>query len=313
MKPSLLILAAGLGSRYGGFKQTEPLGPNGEFIIDYSIHDALRAGFGTIVIVTQPQLEEPIREHLHTQLGDGLDLRFAYQELSDLPAGFSLPASRKKPWGTAHAIRSARDVITGPFGVINADDYYGPRSYQVLAHHLHQTEADHACMVGFELTHTLSDHGSVSRGICRTDALGALIEVVEHTRIISDDLGDAHSIDTAGQRHPLPSGTIASMNMWGFDSTIFGDLEELFRDFLEVHGREEKAEFFIPSIVDELIKRGRLRCSVLHTPEQWFGVTYQEDRAAASGKIHSLIEDRTYPVSLHSSVSNPSPYATAFH
>ncbi len=311
MKPALLVLAAGLGSRYGGFKQIEPLGPNGEFIIDYSIFDALRAGFGPIVIVTQRQLEEPIREHIVRLLGDDLDLRFAFQQLDDLPAGFSLPTGRSKPWGTGHAIRAAREVIDRPFGVINADDYYGARSYQVLGDYLKHMKPGHACMVGFELARTLSDHGSVSRGICKTDANELLVEVVEHTKIHPDGAGDAISTNTAGIGDKLSGSSIASMNMWGFAPAIFEELEKQFVEFLDAHGKAEKSEFFIPSAVDTLIKTGKAKCDVLRTPEQWFGVTYQEDRDAAVSNIRALIENQTYPYSLQTESALSSPYASA--
>ncbi len=304
-KPSLLILAAGLGSRYGGFKQIDPIGPQGEIIIDYSIFDAVRAGFGRIVLVTVPELEPVLREHFARTLGDAVELVFVFQNLADLPAPYSLPPERKKPWGTAHAIRAAREVIDGPFGVINADDFYGPQSYRVLHDALVNPErgADY-CMVGFELAKTLSHHGTVSRGICRADGQGNLVDVVEHTVIEPDPEhpGEARSKDAAGNWQPLSGQSITSMNLWGFDASIFGYLEEGFAAFLEKGIAELKSEYFIPSVVDQLIAQGRVRCRVLRSGEQWFGMTYQEDRQLAAQAVRDLTATGVYPEALRITV-----------
>jgi len=300
-KPALLILAGGIGSRYGGFKQIDPIGPNGEVIIDYSIYDALRAGFGKVVIVTVPELEAPLRSHLRDTLGEAFEPVFVFQKLSDLPDGFTLPAERKKPWGTGHAIRAARDVIDTPFGVINADDFYGPSSYRVLAEALaREVDPAHYAMVGFELLKTLSGHGTVSRGICRADAEGFLIDIVENTAVEPDPdhPGEARTRHGTAEWTPLSGQAIASMNLWGFDPTLFGHLETGFRSFLETGIADLRSEYFIPSVVDALIKRGELRCRVLRSGEKWFGMTYPQDREEAAAAVRRLVEEGVYPATL---------------
>lgn len=297
-KPSLLVLAAGIGSRYGGFKQIDPIGPDREIIIDYSLFDALRAGFGKVVVVTVPELEEPIRTHFSRTLGDGLELVFAFQSLTDLPGGYRLPEGRTKPWGTGQAIWAAREVLKEPFGVINADDFYGASSYRVLAEALAgATAPGDYCMVGFELAKTLSEHGTVSRGICQVDAAGNHVEVVEHTTI-EPEAGGARSKDADGQWYPLPADAVASMNLWGFNPSIFPHLESQFCHFLASHGEEMKAEFFIPTVVDTLLKKKEATCRVLRTGEQWFGMTYKEDRELASAAVRQRIAAGEYPASL---------------
>ncbi len=297
-KPSLLILAAGLGSRYGGFKQIDPIGPSGEVIIDYSIFDAVRAGFGRIVIVTAPALEKPLREHFAKTLGDDIELVFVFQKLDDLPNGFSAPAERQKPWGTAHAIWSARAALDGAFGVINADDFYGKSSFRVLHDFLANKRAGEFALVGFELAKTLSAHGTVSRGICRGDADGYLINVVEHTKIEPDAAKGARSWMGEKEWQPLAAETVTSMNMWGFDGSLLRNMEDEFRKFLAAESGYPKSEFFIPTVVDALIQRGLCRCKILKTSEQWFGVTYQEDRAEAARTVRELTARGIYPASL---------------
>ncbi len=300
-KPSLRILAAGIGSRYGGCKQIDPVGPNGEIIIDYSIYDALRAGFGKIVMVTRPELEDPIREHLLQTLGTNLDLAFAFQNLDDLPEGFTVPAGRTKPWGTGHAIWAARHEIETSFAVINADDFYGAGSYRLLHDFLVAGKAGEFCMAGFDLTKTLSAHGSVSRGICQIDFRGYLVDVVEHSRIQPIGSCGAQSLHRNGTWRPLPSCATASMNFWGFDPSIMRHLEWQFREFLASANGDLKSEFFIPTVVDTAIKQGQIRCKVLHTLEQWFGMTYKQDRKRAALIIQNLIASEAYPRSLRDS------------
>lgn len=296
MSPSLLILAAGLGSRYGGFKQIDPIGPEGEIILDYSIFDAFRAGFSKVVVVTTPTLEPLLREHFARTLGAGANIVYTHQKLDDLPAGFSLPEGRTKPWGTGHAIRAARSLIQEPFGAINADDFYGPGSFQVLADFLAQPQTDYA-MVGFRLSKTLSEHGTVSRGICEADASGNLVQIAEHTKVEPCDHG-ARTMDNTGQWHPISPDSLASMNMWGFQPSLFAELETQFHRFLELHGGELKSEFFIPTVVDTLIQEKKVACKVLRSEEQWFGMTYQEDRAAATATIREMVATGRYPKSL---------------
>ena len=295
--PSLLILAAGLGSRYGGLKQIEPIGPGGEVIIDYSIYDAVRAGFGKIVIVTTPALEPLLREHFQKTLGERVEIVFTHQRLDDVPSGFTMPAEREKPWGTAHAIWAGREYLRGPFGVINADDFYGPGSFRVLHDFFVRRSSGDYALVGFELAKTLSAHGSVSRGLCRTDADGCLIDVTEHTKIEPDSITGARSWRD-GEWKPVPADSTTSMNMWGFDASLLPALEEQFREFLKTEGTQPKSEFFIPTVIDAMIKKGQCRCKVLPTDERWFGVTYREDRAEAAETLGRLVTSGTYPLSL---------------
>ena len=295
-KPSLLILAAGVGSRYGGFKQIDPIGPGGEVIIDYSIYDALRAGFEKIVVLTQPQLEPILREHFQKTLG--FTPTFAFQKLDDLPDGHTVPAERTKPWGTAHAIWVARHEFDGPFGMINADDFYGPTSYQILHDALVDATPGNYCLVGFELEKTLSKFGTVSRGICRANAAGNLEEVVEHLVIAPDPVDGARTQNPAGAWSPISPKSIASMNFWGFDPTLFAHLESGLLEFLATRGGELKAEYLIPTAVDTLIKQGAATCKVLASTEQWFGMTNPEDRASAVQEIKEQVARGIYPQSL---------------
>ena len=297
-QPTLLILAAGMGSRYGGFKQIDPIGPEGEIIIDYSIYDALRAGFGKVVLLIRPELEGPLREHLAQTLGAREEIVFAFQALDDLPGGFTLPAARQKPWGTAHAIWAARHQLATPFGVINADDFYGPASFQILHDALLANTPGNCCMVGFDLAKTLSRHGAVSRGICRADAEGYLTDVTEHTQIEPDAAHGARTLDACGKWQPIAPDSITSMNLWGFDPSIQQHLEAGFRKFLALEGANLKSEFFIPSAVNTLIQSGAGRCKVFKTPEQWFGMTYKEDRQLAAQAIQELTAAQVYPQSL---------------
>jgi len=303
-KPTLLVLAAGIGSRYGGFKQIDPVGPTDETVLDYSVYDAWRAGFGKVVFVIRQEIEVPVRDHFGPRLEGRLDVDYVYQQLNDLPEGFSLPAERQKPWGTGHAIRAARKAVQGPFAVINADDFYGTGSYQTMADFLntrHDGEAsvtETSCMVAFRLRNALSEFGSVARGICSVDAQGYLTDVVERTKIELQANGDIRYLDDQDQWGPLTGEEPASMNMWGFTPRLFSFLEELFVEFLETRIEEPNSEFFIPTVVDTLIKAGTCRTAVLTTDEKWFGMTYREDREKVTGCIGKLIEDGVYPASL---------------
>jgi len=302
-QPTLVILAAGIGSRYGGFKQIEPLGPGGEISLDYAAFDAWRAGFGRLVLIIRPELEEPLRKHLAGKLDGRMTVAFVHQELSDLPPEYSLPPERTKPWGTGHALRSVRHLLQEPFAVINADDFYGPRSYRVLAEFL-RGAADSGtagpsefAMVGFPLAKTLSRHGTVSRGICRVDAAGFLAGVDERTRI-GLNAGVIRFQPAGGDWETLPGDAVASMNMWGFTPALFPVLETQFLAFLRAHGRDSKAEFFIPAAVDALLRAGSCRVRVLTTDEQWFGMTYPQDRAEVQDSIRALTARGVYPASL---------------
>ena len=299
MKPTLVILAAGMGSRYGGLKQIDPVGPRGEVIIDYSIFDALRHGFGRLVFVIRRHFEDAFRERVSRKFENLVETAYAHQELESCLGERTVPPGRKKPWGTGHAILVCRDLIGAPFAVINADDYYGPASFAVMADFLAGGGAapDVCAMVGFELRKTLSDHGSVARGICRLRADCYLQTVVERTCV--EKVGDgARYRDADGTYHALTGDETVSMNLWGFDPSIFSRLETAFEAFLDAHGTEPKSEFFIPSVIDALIADGRIRARVLPTPSQWFGVTYREDRKVAAQNIRRLIEAGTYPENL---------------
>ncbi|HBA82656.1 MAG TPA: nucleotidyltransferase, partial [Verrucomicrobia bacterium] len=252
--PTLLVLAAGMGSRYGGLKQIDPVGPCGEIVIDYSIYDALRAGFGRVVFVIRKDIEESFREAIGRRLEARADVDYVYQELSALPPGYSIPPNRTKPWGTGHAILMARQTIREPFASINADDFYGAHSYKLLGQTLSatKTDSDDHCMVGFTLRHTLSDYGSVARGICECDPKGFLQRVEEHTRIEKAPEG-ARSFDANGRAIELTGQELVSMNMWGFTPALFPQLETEFKAFLDRRSGDPKAELYIPSVVDALV------------------------------------------------------------
>lgn len=292
--PALLVLAAGIGSRFGGLKQMDPIGPNGEIIIDYSIFDALRAGFGRIVLIVKPELEEPMREHFRGVFGRDFAPEFVVQELSMVPPGYSVPEGREKPWGTAHAVWCARSALGESFGVVNADDFYGADAYRVLFGRLSQLPTGECCLVGFPLLPTLSVHGTVSRGICDVGPDGYLRSVVEHLKVALGD-GKALSMSADGASRDLPTDSLASMNMWGFDPSIFPLLGEGLRRFLDGRGTEPKSEMLLPSFVDELARAGKTKCSVLRTTSRWFGMTYKEDKEKVAGEIRDLISSGEYP------------------
>ena len=294
--PTLLVLAAGMGSRYGGLKQIDPVGPAGEALMDYSIYDALRAGFGKVVFVIRRDIEQAFRETIGAHFEKRIPVEYAFQQLDDLPAGFTVPAGRTRPWGTAHAILAARHVVREPFAVINADDFYGAEGYRALAAHLVSGVPDQA-MVGFVLRNTLSDFGSVARGICEVSADGYLHGVVETTNIERDGNG-ARTTDAEGRVTPLTGDEIVSMNMWGFAPAVFDNLHSFFLSFLAASGADQKAECYLPSAVTAAIDSGRARIRVLASQDAWFGVTYREDRPRVVDSIRALIAAGRYPEKL---------------
>ncbi|MGI9239186.1 MAG: nucleotidyltransferase family protein [Verrucomicrobiales bacterium] len=300
-KPTLLVLAAGMGSRYGGLKQLDAMGPNGEAVIDYSVFDAVRAGFGKVVFIIRRDFEAQFKEHVGSRFEGVVDVAYAFQQIDDLPGGFSVPDGREKPWGTGQAILSARSVTAEPFAAINADDFYGRDAFEKLAGFLKLAEdADdlqHYSMVGFRLRNTLSDFGSVSRGICESSSQGMLESVTEMTGIERTPTGAEQKNDD-GSVTKLTGEEIVSMNMWGFTPGLFAWLEEKFVSFLGARGTEMKSEFYIPSVVDELIREGRADTTVLETESTWFGVTYQEDKPHVIASIKALIDAGEYPESL---------------
>ncbi len=296
MKPTLLILAAGLGTRYGGLKQMDPVGPNGELLIDYSIYDALAAGFGKLVFVIRHCFEDAFREEFEGGFGNRAEMAYAYQEMEACTGGFAGPPGRDKPWGTAHAVLVAKDVIDRPFAVINADDYYGARSFAAMAGFLRGPEVSPAryAMVGFRLGNTLSEYGAVSRGVCHCRADRLLTEVVERQAIEKRGSGVCH-VDHGGVEHALTGDELVSMNLWGFHPSIFGYLAEQFGRFLKERGSERGSELFLPTAVDRLIKSGSATVRVLATDDMWFGVTYKADAEVARRRISRLIEEGRYP------------------
>ncbi len=298
MKPTLLVLAAGMGSRYGGLKQIDGLGPNGETIMDYSVYDAVRAGFGKVVFVIREDFAEDFKQKVLAKYNGKIACEVCYQAIDKVPAGYTYNPQRTKPWGTNHAVLMGKDLINEPFAVINADDFYGRESFQVLADFLlskQGTEGEY-CMVGYRVVNTLSENGSVSRGVCTTDENGYLTDVVERTHI--ESVGGKVVFTEDGKDTVLDPLTPVSMNMWGFTPEYFRYTEEAFKVFLGERGDEMKSEFYIPTLVNDLITSGKATCRVLDTPSHWFGVTYAEDREQVMMKINELIHAGVYPKKL---------------
>jgi NDP-sugar pyrophosphorylase family protein len=297
MKPTLVILAAGMGSRYGGLKQLDEVGPNGEAIIDYSLFDAIRAGFGKVVFIIRHDFEEAFKARFDQKLEGKIEVEYVFQDLTDLPSGFSVPEGREKPWGTAHAIRAARAVVKEPFAAINADDFYGAEAYTTVAKFLTgDVAAGQYAMVGYRMDKTLSENGSVSRGLCVANSEGNLVDIDELTKITSEGDGIFYYRDE--KRIQLKGDEIVSMNFWGFHPSLFIHLENGFVKFLEEKGQELKSEFFIPMFVDELIKSGKTKVKILTSDASWFGVTYQEDKPVVKERIQQLIGEGKYPAKL---------------
>ena len=309
MKPTLLVLAAGMGSRYGGLKQMDGLGPSGETIIDYSIYDAVQAGFGKVVYIVREYFLDVFKETVEKKYGhvrclDGSPLEFCFvtQELDKIPAGFTLNPEREKPWGTAHAVLMAKDVIHEPFAVINGDDFYGKESFKILGDWLraHENTSGEFCLVGFALENTLSESGSVSRGICHYDEKGRLTSVVEHLNIAAVAGGAVEGDNSVSGAHvELDGKALCSMNMWGFTPDYFEKSERIFKGFLEKNIGELKKEFYIPFAIDVMIKENSAVTSVLATPSRWFGVTYKEDRPGVVAKFAELAAKGVYPTPLY--------------
>ena len=313
MKPTLVVLAAGMGSRYGGLKQVDPVGPSGEAILDYSVFDAHRAGFGKVVFIIRKDIEEVFRRQVGAKYEGLLPVDYAFQDINDLPAPYTVPAGRTKPWGTAHAIRAARHVVHEPFAAINADDFYGRDAFARLAEFLGNADAQqcvppadvgrapspclHFAMVGYKLDLTLSDHGSVARGICRVTSDGKLAGVTEMTTLVRTPEG-AENRENPAAPVKLTGAERVSMNLWGFTPALFDALEARFPAWLARRGAEEKSEWYIPFVVDEMIHEGAASVDVLPTESAWFGVTYREDKPFVTDAIRALVDAGEYPASL---------------
>lgn len=297
-KPALAVLAAGIGSRYGGLKQIEPVGPSGEIVIDYSIYDAIRAGFGRVVFVIRRDIEEAFKAIAEKHFAKRIAVDYVFQELSDVPPGFEPPAGRAKPWGTGHAVYTCRRAIREPFGVINADDFYGPSSFRVLAEKLEALPPaeDRYCMVAFILRNTLSDFGPVARGVCRVGADGRLAGVKEHYQVQKSGRTVQCVVDD--KPGTLTGKEPVSINLWGFTPPFFAHLEDEFRAFLPAGLKNPKAEFQLPTVVDTLIARKQAIVEVAMSHEKWLGVTHHEDRAAVAAGVRGLIKSGVYPENL---------------
>jgi len=297
MKPTLLILAAGMGSRYGGLKQMDELGPGGESIIDYSVYDAIQSGFEKVVFVIRRSFADAFKERFEPKLAGKIKTEYVFQELDDLPEGYSLPEGREKPWGTGHAILMAKNVINEPFAIVNADDFYGRGAYQQVFDFVAESSNDHEyAMVGYALNNTLSEHGTVSRGVCETDADSNLVNIVERTKIGYE--GDKVFFYEGDDKTELTGNEPVSMNFWAFKPNYFQYLEESFVEFLNEKGTEMKSEFYFNAVVDNLIQKGMASTKVIKTDAKWFGVTYKEDKPLVQEKLNTLIKDGIYPAKL---------------
>ncbi len=299
IKPTLVVMAAGMGSRYGGMKQIDSVGPNGEIIIDYSIYDAIKAGFGKVVFIIRKDCEKVFKEKIGDKLEKIVKVEYVFQDIKDVPAGLAIPSERTKPWGTAHAVLSCKNVVDTPFAVINADDYYGASTFKVLSDCLTNIKDNngllHYCMVGFILENTLTDNGYVARGVCNVDSEGTLVEIHERTKI--QKFGDETKYTEDGINWiKIPEGSTVSMNTWGFTPSIFDEIENGFPNFFETNKDNLlKAEYFLPEVVGNLIKEKKAVVKVLPSSEKWYGVTYKEDKEVVKNAVSLLITKGIYP------------------
>ncbi len=302
-KPVLVIMAAGMGSRYGGLKQIDPVDAQGHIIMDFSIFDAKRAGFEKVIFIIKKENEKAFREAIGGRIEGVMETAYVYQDLSRIPEGFEVPADRVKPWGTAHAVLSAKDEIDGPFAVINADDYYGREAFEKIYQYLQSHEDDEKyryAMVGYRLENTLTENGHVARGICEINADGELVSVTERTRIEKKEQGAAYTEDDGVSWKELPAGTIVSMNMWGFTAGFLGEIEKGFAAFLEKGLQENplKCEYFLPAVVSSLLHEDRAAVAVLTTADKWYGVTYKEDKPVVEQAVRAFRQSGLYPEKL---------------
>ena len=298
MKPTLLILAAGMGSRYGGLKQVDGVGPSGEAIIEYSIYDAIRAGFGKVVFVIRESIEEAFKEKFANKFQDQIEVVYAFQEFETPIEGIDKFPPREKPWGTGHAVLVAQNVVNEPFVVINADDYYGEDAFKSIADFLtNEAAPDRNAMVGYVLKNTLSDNGTVSRGVCEMDAEGYLTDVVERMKVQRVAAGKV-TCEVDGSPMDLDENSLVSMNLWGFHPSIFETIRTMFVDFVANNQENPRAEFYIPLVVNHLISTGAVKLKVLSSDEKWYGVTYQEDKETVQNAFHQFAAEGKYPSNL---------------
>ena len=296
---TLVIMAAGMGSRYGGLKQIDPIGPGGEIILDYSVYDAVKAGFNKVIFVIKEEIEKDFKEIIGNKFDGVVDIDFAYQDINNLPEGFTVPEGRVKPWGTGHAVLSCKGMIDGPFAVINADDYYGRETFELIYNELTKERAEgdkyEFCMVGFRVENTLTENGTVARGVCQTSEDGYLTDIVERTKIAIRD-GKIMFTEDGESWIEIPEGTTVSMNCWGFTPVMMEELENRFAACLERNKDNMlKCEYFLPFVVDELLKEDKAEVQVLSTKEKWYGVTYKEDKAVVVNAIREKVKEGEYP------------------
>ena len=299
MKPTLLVLAAGMGSRYGKLKQLDPVGPRGEVILDYSVFDAIRAGFGKVVFVIRKEFEEEFKNAIGPKFKDKIEVEYVFQELENIPEGFTVPIGRTKPWGTSHAVMMAKDFIDGPFTVINADDFYGAEAFKIIADHLSSiptNDTTNYFMVGYPLNKTLSDFGSVSRGISEVDEDRFLKKITERTHIEKTPNGVRYK--DGEDFKDLTGGEVTSMNFFGFTPSYFKYSESMFKEFLQENQENPKAEFYVPFVVNTLVSGGKIKLKVLSSNTEWFGITYLEDKPFVEEKLRDLIKEGVYPEGL---------------
>lgn len=297
---TLVIMAAGMGSRYGGLKQIDPVGDNGEIILDYSVYDAIEAGFDKVVFVIKHEIEEDFKAIMQGKYEDKIKVEYAYQNISNLPEGYTAPADRVKPWGTGHAVLACDGMVDGPFAVINADDYYGKETFSLIYNELkNTTEENKFCMVGFKVENTLTENGHVARGVCQTDADGYLTDIVERTKIAIRDGKIMFTEDDGESWTELERGSTVSMNCWGFSGIMMTELRNRFAAFLDRNKDNMlKCEYFLPFVVDELLKEGKVSVKVLDTTEKWYGVTYKEDKQAVVDALRKKVAEGIYPEKL---------------
>ncbi|MBE6773413.1 MAG: nucleotidyltransferase [Clostridia bacterium] len=304
VKTTLVVMAAGMGSRYGGLKQIDPVGPNGEIILDYSVFDAVQAGFDRVIFVIKHEIEEDFKKITDRRYDGKIEVDYAFQDMADLPDGFTVPEGRVKPWGTGQAVLACRNLIDGPFAVINADDYYGKQTFRLIHEELIKKAEDNGkynfCMVGFRIENTLTENGTVARGVCQTNEASMLTDIVERTKIAMNGDRIQFTENEGASWTDIPEGTVVSMNCWGFTPDMMEELKKRFPDFLEKGIKENplKCEYFLPFVVDELLKENKAQVKVLETSEKWYGVTYKEDRKFVTDALGQKVTAGIYPEKL---------------